>query len=151
LDQIHPVPKLRSDLSHRLLEKIDPLVSGRRLLVLDHFGWEETYSVAFRSKIIAPSIVFLPWDNNVDQGVQKLDHYLGHISGFDGILLIRSDGGYPALIHQEEDGRLQMTLPNKQLQLYRVDEVDAITIYLFEVIDLPGPVQRLLTPDVRSL
>jgi hypothetical protein len=140
MDQLHSIPTLRSDLPDRLIEEILVLSKEKRLLVLDHFGWEETYNVALRSNIIATSIVFLPSDVEGDPGLKKLDHYLDHISGFDGILMIRAQGPYNRSIRKDRDGRATIIMERHMLQLHPISNVEEIALYHFDVIGLPmGP------------
>ncbi len=134
LHELAPVPKLDTDLPDRLLRVVNAHHADRRLLVLDFFGWQETYNVAFRSKVRPSSIVFLPDDADAHQGLMRLDDYLGHISGFDGLLLLVNDHPYQRALTKTPDGPLQLILATKRLRLSQLEVVDNLTLYRFDVI-----------------
>ena len=135
LDELAPVPTLNTDLPDRVLRVVNAHYADRRLLVLDFFGWQQTYNVAFRSMVRPSSIVFLPDGTDPHQGLSRLNDYLSHISGFDGLLLLVNDHGYQQALPSAPDGQLLLVLATKRLLLSKLDVVDNITLYRFVVTD----------------
>ncbi len=140
LQELAPVPKLATALPDRILFEVNMHYAQRRLLVLDYFGWQDTYNVAFRSKVRPSSIVFLPYGADAHPGLTRMDDYLSHISGFDGLLLLVNDQAYQQALTRTPGGQIQLVLATKRLLLSTLAMVDNLTLYRFEVTEIePAP------------
>lgn len=131
LDQLKPIPTLRNDLPDRVLQEMGALPQGPRLLVLEFFGWEETYNVAFRSNMIATSTVFLSDHGDAHGGMEFLNVYLGRIPGSDGVLVLRAQGPYSLALAPMPDGRQHFQLPDRTLVLTEFAMVDDLRLFTF--------------------
>ncbi len=88
------VPRLNERWPDELLAKLNALHpdEGVGLLVLDFFGWQETYNVAFRADIRATSIVFLPEaQTDASAGRHHMEDYLNRLKDPPGILVVKED------------------------------------------------------------
>lgn len=132
LDQLEPIPRLKNELPHRLLDQLDQYDFDRSLLVLDFFGWQETYSVALRAQIRSTSVVFL--SERVDHGLAHLNDYLNHVPGWSGIIALVADGPYLSEVEQER----RINLPNWQLDLVPFGGSGNIRLYNFTAIETPA-------------
>ena len=130
--ELESIPKLKSDLPDRLVQKLNTYSWDRRLLVMDFFGWQETYNVAFKTKVRPTSIVFLPDQNPNNNGIAHLDGYLGLVPQFSGILLLAKGSPYHTMLQPTTDGKFVLHLAHKDLVLWPIGAYDNVSMYSFD-------------------
>ena len=110
------------------------------ILVLDFFGWQETYNVAFRTDIRATSIVFLPEaQQSAVDGARHLEDYLNRLDHAHGLFVIREDGAYQSTLLRMAEGRIIMPLFTKELQLQDLGLFRNLHLYAFRTFDRDQP------------
>lgn len=127
------VPQLVDRLPDALVPAIDQVRMERKLLVLDHFGWEETYNTAFRADILATSIVLLPpaGEEGRDEGMHKLQNYLEHLRDPQGVLAMDTAGAFYAGLRTGPGGKPVLDLPHGRLPLAATGRVRHIALFRF--------------------
>ena len=134
LHEMEAIPVMDHQLPEALLQRIDAIKMDRELLVLDFFGWQETYNVAFRAEIRATSIVFLPTpDVSVEKGTEHLEDYLNKLSKPHGLMVLVEGGAYQAELGSASGGTSALKLPTKKLLLTPVGKVEDLLLYTFSV------------------
>ncbi|MBP9161191.1 MAG: hypothetical protein WBO28_15385 [Flavobacteriales bacterium] len=148
------VPRLNERWPDELLAKLNALHpdEGVGLLVLDFFGWQETYNVAFRADIRATSIVFLPEaQTDASAGRHHLEDYLNRLKDPHGILVVKEEGAYRnAFATKHEDDTLPLF--TKELHLQDLGPFRDLHLYSFQTFDSTTrcpdrPLEKPLSPQ----
>jgi hypothetical protein len=150
-DELAAVPRLREHWPDELVATLNARHPDKDvgILVLDFFGWQETYNVAFRTDIRATSIVFLPEaTESAADGAHHLEDYLNRLDHAHGILVIRDGGAYQSTLLAMAGGRFTMPLFTKELHLQDLGLFRDLHLYAFRTFD--RILGRATTGDLRQ-
>ena len=129
------IPRLKERWPDQLVAKLNAMDPDTGILVLDFFGWQETYNVAFRANIRSTSIVLLPEaQSSADDGMHRLANYLDRLKAPHGILVLRDIGAYQRTFSTDPGGRLVMPLRKNKLLLQDLGVFRDLHLYSFQVI-----------------
>lgn len=127
------VPRLNERWPDQLVAKLNAMDPDTGILVLDFFGWQETYNVAFRAKIRSTSIVLLPEaHSSADDGAHQLGNYLDRLKAPHGIMVLQEDGAYQRTFTIDPNGGIVMSLPTNELRLHDLGTFRNLHLYSFQ-------------------
>lgn len=135
------VPRLKVRWPDELVAKLSSMDLDKGILVLDFFGWQETYNVAFCADIRATSIVFLPEaPSDASAGKHHLEDYLNRLQYPDGVLVVKEHGAYANAVVSESEGMdvhqvLLIPLFSKELRLRDLGLFRDLHLYAFQTFD----------------
>jgi 4-amino-4-deoxy-L-arabinose transferase-like glycosyltransferase len=131
--QLQAIPQLEDNVSEKLLEKTRELRKSNTPLVLDFFGWGNTYNFAFRSGVKAELIVFLTPDVlNAEKSFKDLDRYENYrTQNREGLLILRrgSDNMKNVIVENDEEF---IRFRNELISIQKIDSVESLIVYKFE-------------------
>ena len=132
-DQLQSVPKLEDDTVQQLLEKTKGDRSSESPLLLDYFGWENTYNYAFNSRVDAEKIVFLTPDMlRVEQSFKELKRYFQYpTSSEQGLIILRQGSGNMKNVITR-NGQRNLIFENDFVPIHQMDSVGSIYIFKFD-------------------
>jgi len=129
------VPQLNERWPDQLVAKLNAMDPDTGILVLDFFGWQETYNVAFRANIRPTSIVLLPEAQpSADDGIQRLGGYVAQLKAPHGIMVVHDGGAYQRTFTTDPNGRLVMAIPLNELLLHDLGTFRDLHLYSFQTI-----------------
>jgi 4-amino-4-deoxy-L-arabinose transferase-like glycosyltransferase len=144
IGEMAAVPRLNERWPDELVATLNALHPDKDvgILVLDFFGWQETYNVAFRTDIRATSIVFLPEaQQSAVDGAHHLEDYLDRLDHAHGILVVRENGAYQSTLLTMAGGRFIMPLFTKELLLQDLGLFRNLHLYAFRTFGRDTPVR----------
>lgn len=134
LHELRAVPRLQYRRADLLVKAIDAVPASRKLLVLDFFGWEDTYNVALRVDVISTSVVFLPSEATGSKpGMDGLQRYFDLLHDPQGVLAVGEGGPYAAAMTPTGSGTALLPLPHVDMVLTPMGRVAGIELFRFNI------------------
>jgi hypothetical protein len=132
LHEMKAIPQLDHRKPDELVKRIDAIPITNKLLVLDFFGWQDTYNVALRVDVLATSVVFLPEDgSSSSRGLRHLEDYLDRLSDPKGILVLKAESVYHKALQPMAEGGVVIPLQRSHLLLEPAGDVEDLHLFTF--------------------
>ena len=130
-EEIHPIPQLNQQAVN--ISKFE-IAQGKSFpggLLLDFFGWENTYYVALMSQQGPENIFIMPGGTNEALNIYSLNEFLG--KNPTGIILLTKYPRFMQIDHQSNGIKLSFLGNDKKLSAKLLGNVEDISFYSYSI------------------